>query len=315
MKTSTKIITACAAAGTLAAAIAAGEVFLTVGMRRGTNITRVSKKNKTSTPDKPLVDRFDNRKEWVYEHIPKDVTKMSYDGLTLHSLLIENPGHTDKFVIICHGYTGHSDEMGFYAEKFYDRGYSCLLPSARGHDKSEGKYMTMGWPERKDICGWIYYLNRRYDNPEIILYGVSMGAAAVMMTAGEPLPSNVKCGIEDCGYSSIKEEFAYVLKNMLKIPVQPLLFCGCVVAFFHTGINFRKDGITTRQLEKSALPMLFIHGTEDKFVPPYMLDKCYAAHRGPKEFLMVEGARHASAAFTGGDKYWDKVFNFTEKYV
>ena len=119
--------------------IFAGERFFTMGMRRSNKITRISKKVKTGKNEKPLMVKFDMKKEWAGEHGAKDITSMSYDGLKLHALLVENPGHTDKFCIICHGYTGHAREMGFYAEKFYDRGFSCLLPSARGHDESEGK--------------------------------------------------------------------------------------------------------------------------------------------------------------------------------
>ena len=296
-------------------AIVIGEIFFTVGMRRSDKVIRISKRVKTRKDEKPLIVHFDMKKEWAGEHGAQDRTIVSYDGLTLHALLVENPGHTDKFCIICHGYTGHAKEMGVYAERIFDRGFSILLPSARGHDNSEGKYIEFGWPERRDICGWINLINEKYDYPQIVLYGVSMGAAAVMMTVGEDIPENVRCAIEDCGYSSIREQFEHSLVNMLHMPKRLLIWIGSILIKVHTGINIWRDGYATKQLAKCKIPMLFMHGTDDRFVPFEMLDKCYDSHPGPKEKLAVEGAVHTSSCYTGGEMYWNKVIDFIEKYV
>ncbi|MBR6350297.1 MAG: alpha/beta hydrolase [Lachnospiraceae bacterium] len=296
-------------------AIILGEIFFTVGMRRSDKVVRISKRAKNTGDDKPLVEHWDMKKKWAFEHGAMEITQESFDGLKLRALLVENPGHSDKFCIICHGYTGHAAEMGFYAEKFYGKGFSILLPAARGHDISEGKYIEFGWPERKDICGWIDYINANYDSPQIVVYGVSMGAASVMMAVGEPLPENVKCAIEDCGYSSIIEQLKHSFKNMLKLPPNLLIWIGSISIRLYTGINIWRDGFATKQLAKCHIPMLFMHGTEDRFVPFEMLDKCYNAHPGPKEKLAIEGAVHASSAYTGGEIYWNKIFDFVNKYI
>ncbi len=55
-------------------------------------------------------------------------------------------------------------------------------------------------------------------NAEIALFGVSMGGATAMMTSGEDLPSNVKVIIEDCGYSTVIDEFTYQLKDLFHLP-------------------------------------------------------------------------------------------------
>ena len=59
-------------------------------------------------------------------------------------------------------------------------------------------------------------------NAEIVLYGVSMGGATVMMASGEDLPGNVKAIIEDCGYSSVWDEFSYQLQALFNLPEFPL---------------------------------------------------------------------------------------------
>ena len=297
------------------AAALAGEAFYNFALKKKKKRKPLGKIAKNQTPDKPLQEQGDKRQEWVDEVNAEDVTVTSFDGLTLHAYLAENPGHTDKFAIILHGYTGHAREMGFYGEKYFSKGYSVLLPSARCHDESEGEFIDMGWYQRIDIQDWIRMINKRYNSPQIVLMGVSMGGAAVMMACGEGLPSNVICAIEDCGFSSIKEQFDHTLKNMMQIPSQPLMTCANFVTHFKTGIDINKDGYSTKSLQNCKIPMLFIHGTADKFVPFWMLDKNYNAHPGPKQKYIVVGATHASAAWQGGQEYWDTVFAFVESFV
>lgn len=297
------------------AAVAAGEFFYNFALKKKKKRKPLGKIAKNQTPEQPLQQQGDKRLEWVDEIEAQDVTITSFDDLRLHAYLAENPGHTDKFVIICHGYTGHAREMGFYGEKFFQKGFSVLLPSARCHDESEGEFIDMGWYQRLDILDWIRMINGKYNDPQIVLMGISMGAAAVMMASGENLPSNVVCAIEDCGFSSIKEQFDHTLKNMIQIPSQPLMSCANFVTHHKTGIDINRDGYSTKALQKCRIPMLFIHGTADKFVPFWMLDKNYNAHPGPKQKYIVVGATHASSAWQGGQEYWDKVFAFVYSFV
>ena len=297
------------------AAIAAGEIFYNFALKKRKRKKGITAYAKNQTPDAPLVQRGDERMEWVDEVNAEDASVTSFDGLKLHGYLAVNEGHTDRFVILCHGYTGHAREMGFYGEKFFGHGFSALLPSARCHDSSEGEFIDMGWYQRFDILKWVDYLSERFNNPQIVLMGVSMGGAAVMMASGEKLPANVICAVEDCGFSSIKEQFDHCLKNMFQIPAHPLMECANFVTNFKTGIDINKDGYSTEQLKKCKIPMLFIHGTSDKFVPFWMLDKNYNAHPGPKQKYIVVGAGHASSAWQGGDEYWEKVFAFIDSFV
>ncbi|MBE6017706.1 MAG: alpha/beta hydrolase [Lachnospiraceae bacterium] len=297
------------------AAVAAGEVFYNFALKKKKKRKALGQLAKNQTSDQPLQAQGDMRLEWVDEVNAKDVTVSSFDGLTLHAFLAENPGHTDKFAIILHGYTCHAREMGFYGEKFFEKGFSVLLPSARCHDESEGEFIDMGWYQRLDILDWIRMINQKYNDPQIVLMGVSMGGAAVMMASGENLPPNVVCAIEDCGFSSIKEQFDHTLKNMMQIPPQPLMSCANFVTHIKTGIDINKDGYSTKCLKNCRIPMLFIHGTADKYVPFWMLDKNYNAHPGPKQKYIVVGAPHASSAWHGGQEYWDKVFAFVESFI
>ncbi|PQF21745.1 alpha/beta hydrolase [Enterococcus mundtii] len=247
----------------------------------------------------------DNRKEWQ---------QTSADGLKLSAIYLPATD-SHKTAIVAHGYMGDAETMANYAKMFHDLGYNVLVPDARGHGKSEGDYIGFGWHERKDYVKWIdQVLETNGQSEEIVLYGISMGAATVMMTSGESLPTNVKAIIEDCGYSSVNEELAYQLNELFGLPPFPLIQVTSLMTKIRAGYFFGEaDAI--KQLEKNKLPMLFIHGDADTFVPYEMLDKVYQATNGPKEKYVVPGAEHAKAYSVDPEKYQKTVSNFLEKYV
>ncbi|MGA5591434.1 alpha/beta hydrolase [Enterococcus mundtii] len=247
----------------------------------------------------------DNRKEWQ---------QTSTDGLKLSAIYLPATD-SHKTAIVAHGYMGNAETMANYAKMFHDLGYNVLVPDARGHGKSEGDYIGFGWHERKDYVKWIdQVLETNGQSEEIVLYGISMGAATVMMTSGESLPTNVKAIIEDCGYSSVNEELAYQLNELFSLPPFPLIQVTSLMTKIRAGYFFGEaDAI--KQLEKNQLPMLFIHGDADTFVPYEMLDKVYQATNGPKEKYIVPGAEHAKAYSIDPDNYQKTVSSFLEKYV
>ena len=234
------------------------------------------------------------------------------DGIRVGTMFRQS-GH--KFAILFHGYTGHRSDMAAYAKKFYDMGYSVLTPDALAHGDSDGRYMGMGWLDIPDTLGWIDYIIGSDPEAEIVLHGVSMGGAQVMMAAGEPLPENVKCIVEDCGYSSVWDEFRLQLKNVFHMPAFPLLHVTSAVSKLRAGYSFG-EASAVEQLKKATVPMLFIHGEEDTFVPFEMLDKVYeACASAEKEKLAVPMASHGASVNTAPDLYWDTVTGFVEKFV
>lgn len=239
----------------------------------------------------------------------------SHDGLKLHGLYLPREG-SHKYAVICHGYGSIPQYGGGFAAKFYEMGYSVLAPAARAHERSEGRYAGMGWPERRDIVAWVNTLVEQDPDAEIMLFGVSMGGATVMMTAGEAdLAPNVKCVIEDCGYSSVWDEFAGQLQEMFGLPTFPVLDAASLVTRVRAGWGF-KEASAVEQLKKTSLPMLFIHGEDDTFVPYAMLDVVYGAcASADKERLSIPGAAHGGAAGTDPELYWATVEAFLDKHM
>ena len=293
-----------------------GNVFYNLALNPKSNKDKIfkSKHNKIekSTDD---LNVKEERSNWIQNIKKEDKYIESFDGLKLHAVYIKNEKKTDMHVIICHGYTGSLEDMYKYGFEFYKKGYNLLLLDLRGHGRSEGNYIGMGYHDRLDVKKWIdYIIQNTNENVKIVLYGISMGAATVMMTAGENLPTNVKAIVEDCGYTSIWEEFKYELKMIYKLPVFPILNFSSIVTKIKAGY-FLEDGNCVEALKKSNLPILFIHGECDTYVPFEMLDILYDSYQGKKEKLVVKGAAHSGSSKVLKEKYWEKVFLFLDKYI
>lgn len=250
-----------------------------------------------------------------FNSVTKEVVKMpSYDGYMLSAYSIKNT--SNNWVILVHGYRGSAQDMTFYASKYYEQGFNILLPDLKGHGESEGRYIGMGLGDSKDITLWANKLTSENPNVNIILHGISMGAASVMLATGEKLPSTIKGAVADSGYSSAYEQFSYLSRELLHMPFTPLLLSSVnMYAKRNTGISL-KDISPEKALSRSTTPTLFIHGDKDDFVPFYMLEKVYEAHKDPsKEKLIIHGATHVYSATIAEEEYFRRVFNFCDKYI
>lgn len=244
----------------------------------------------------------------------QDIYLTSLDALQLHAYRVEGTA-PHRYAVCCHGYQNNASGMAAPAKHFSDLGYTVLLPDARGHGESEGAYIGMGWHERRDIIGWLNTILSDDPQAEIVLYGVSMGAATVMMTSGEAdLPANVKCIIEDCGYTSVWDEFAGQLKELYGLPPFPILNAFDVICKLRAGYGIQ-EASSTAQVAKSHTPTLFIHGDADTFVPFWMLDVVYNAAACEKEKLVVPGAAHARSSSVAPELYWGTIEDFLSRHI
>lgn len=253
-------------------------------------------------------------KKWISE-FAKEEEIISTDNIKLHGYKIVNPiKKSDVWVILIHGYMGNAYEMSGFAQKYISMGYNVFLIDLRAHGKSEGKYIGMGWKDRLDLKEWINKIC--IDEPEckIVLYGVSMGAATVMMTTGEKLPQNVKVCIEDCGYSSVYDQFKMMLESIPKFFANLILISSGYVSKLRIGFNYN-EASSVKQIKKANIPILFIHGDKDKFVPYIMLSKLYKEANYPKQRLIVKNAGHVESAKINSKLYWRTIRRFINKYL
>lgn len=255
---------------------------------------------------------------WVREHpARRDVLVTSVDGLRLHgAVLRQGAKECRRWAVCVHGYQDNHESMGVYARHYYEElGWNVVLPDLRGHGGSEGNYVGFGWDDRLDLVSWISRIMRRDAGAEIVLHGVSMGAAAVLMTTGGALPGSVKAVVSDCGYTSARAIMRHVYQNGGgKGPAGPALAAlrATVKRRHHFDLN---DADALRAVRASRTPTLFIHGVNDDFVPAGMMAELYEAARCPKEFLWVPGAGHAECVDVEPALYWSRVDEFLQRYL
>ena len=296
------------------AVIAVSVIFYNLTLNRKTYKKMIGQDDSDDRTDKSNSDinTEDENKIWFFDNY-KEKYITSHDNLKLKGYLVEN-SRSDIWAVVIHGYIGRGSEMAYQAKHFYDRGYSVLVPNLRGNSSSEGECIGMGWLDRLDIMRWIDSVIEINPNAQIILYGISMGAATVMMTIGEKLPHNVKLAIEDCGYTSVWDEYDYVRKIIRKLPSFPFMQILSLMTKLRAGYGF-KEASCLKQVAKAEIPILFIHGKKDKFVPFHMLNSLYNAAKVPKDILEVDEAEHAVSSFVAPELYWNKVDSFIDTYL
>ncbi|MBQ0139924.1 MAG: alpha/beta hydrolase [Kurthia sp.] len=246
-------------------------------------------------------------------HKPSEVFIESKDGLTLQALRYKQKKETHKWVVNVHFYLGDNTRMIPWTRNFYDAGFHVLAPNLRGHGSSEGDYIGMGWDDRLDLVQWIDAIIEEDPEAEILLFGISMGGSAVMMASGEELPPQVKVIIEDCGYANVDNLFAYQLKELFHLPSFPVMNAANTMTKIRAGYAL-EDVDAIKQLKKNTLPILFIQGDADTFVPFSMLDSLYEATAGEKEKYVVAHAGHAESESMNPPAYWDKIWTFSTPY-
>ncbi len=303
---------AIATVAALGAAITGGATFYFYRRTMKRNRVDVERTMKMSGTDwGSYSDFLAERKAYFLAQPHEDVYITSKDGLKLHAVYFPR-GDEKKAVICFHGYTSQcmSDYIAL-SDYYLKRGYSMLLPDARAHGESEGEYVGFGCLDRWDGLAWLDWLiGRAGEDMQVLLHGTSMGGATVLMMSGQELPPQVKWIISDCAFTSPKEVFTHVLHSMYHLPAWPIIPLS-------DAVNRRKAGYgmdecnAAREVKKAKVPILFIHGSKDTFVPAYMCDELYEACASPKAKLIVDGAAHAESYYKDPEGYEEAMNTFT----
>ena len=249
--------------------------------------------------------------EWAETIENKKVEVIAKDGIILRGTEYIIDEHSDKWAIVLHGYHSNPDSVLSIGMHFSEKGHNVLIPSMRASNDSEGQYIGMGWLDKDDLQCWINLIIEQNDNADIILHGSSMGAATVLMASGDELPSNVKAIIEDSGYTSVWDIFASEAKARFNLPTFPILNMFELVANIRAKYDI-KEASAVEQVKKSNVPILFIHGDSDDFVPEYMCEELYEAANCRKDKLIIHNAGHTESRYKEPDTYYNKIFDFLE---
>lgn len=313
------------AAGIAGAAVAAGAVGATAGAVTLFNRV-IPRQNEIKVDISEMADMekweeykkiIHPNKEWLMQRKMEHITIKSKDGLTLHGDYVTADSPSDKLAITFHGYTGSGlSDCASISTYFLKQGYDCLIVDNRAHGKSEGDYIGFGILDRYDCLSWIRYAENHFGNDKkIVLYGVSMGAATVLMASGFlQFPESVKAIIADCAFTSPFDVFAHILKRDYHLPPFPIMNITDNMCRQKAGYGFSEYSTLTA-MKSARCPILFIHGMEDNFVPTWMTRKNFEACNSPKELLLVPNAGHAASYYENVSLYEDAVTNFLNQFM
>lgn len=236
----------------------------------------------------------------------------SFDGYRLHAAYYEvDPAAPVEIMI--HGYKSIAiRDFSGGLQYTLKKGHNVLLIDQRAHGKSEGRCLTFGILERRDCLSWAnYIIKRNGPDTKIILLGISMGAATVLMTSELNMPENIIGIIADSAYTSPKEIICDVIDGM-KLPhalVYPLVKLGARIFG-----RFDLEECSAEEAVKNCrVPVYFIHGEDDRYVPCEMGLRNYRACVSEKILLTVPDAGHGLGFLLDIKGYDEARTRFEEK--
>ena len=249
---------------------------------------------------------------WLKAHPGEDVC-LSCGGITLRGHFFSQDSPTT--VLLAHGYNSIWKSRLSDAPFYYARGHNLLLIDQRAHGESGGRRIGMGALEKDDLLEWMRWIREKSgDNCRILLDGVSMGGATVLLAAGAHPPENLRAVVSDCAYTNAYAQCAYLAgheysHSWAKGLLLPLvnLYCRLLAGYSLT------DASPLDAVARTEVPIFFLHGQEDHFVPTAMAEELFrACTSGKKELLLVPGARHAAARSHAPALCYDAISRFLD---
>lgn len=248
---------------------------------------------------------------WMSQQSFTRVETRSYDGLRLVGHYLPAPEQKGVLVLF-HGYRS-SWRIDFCCglEQYRRLGLGLLVVDQRAHGESQGRYITYGVREHRDVLTWVDYVNQKLgkDTP-VFLAGLSMGSTTVQLACGLALPQNVRGVISDCGFTSAYDILLSVGKEHLH-GFAPLAV-ALAIPYCRIFAGFDPKGFSTLDAQrKNHIPTLFIHGGSDRLVPCEMSEANYRACAAKdKTLLMVPDAWHGTSYLVDTPRYEQAVRDF-----
>ncbi len=260
----------------------------------------------------PYADRLEEFRVRVEALDYREVEIRSREGLKLCGRYYEYEQGA-PIEVMMHGYRGSREkDMDAGVIRAFACGHSALCVDHRACGESEGQVITFGVHESRDCALWVNFVIENIDrNAKIILSGVSMGAATVLTAAGRALPPNVVGVVADCGYTSAKEIIMNTMRDM-KLPPRLLYPFAVLGGKLFGGFNIDETS-PIEMMGRCSLPVIFLHGSADEFVPYDMSVRNFnACVSEKKQLITVDGAPHGIAFLVDEEGYVKAVKEFFE---
>ena len=208
-----------------------------------------------------------------------------------------------RTIVAMHGWrSSWVDDFGIISDFWLRSGCNVLFAEQRGQNNSGGDYIGFGLLERYDCADWTFWVQEQCSLP-IYLCGISMGAATVLMASALPLAENVRGIMADCGFTSPHAIWEHVAKDSLRLHYngwrRKTVDAICNQNLIGESAYFSCEDA----LRVCTLPVLFVHGSDDQFVPVEMTYQNYKACSSEKRLLIVPGAGHGQSYIIEPEKY------------
>lgn len=259
-----------------------------------------------------LMEQFQVFSKKEYDELDKEEIHISsYDHLQLYGTYIERYPRSNRIAILIHGYTAASPWSSQFASMFMKQGFNILLIDQRSHGQSQGKYTTFGYKEKYDIQAWVdWIVSRKGEDCIIALHGQSLGGGTVLEYAAIHRPQ-VRFIVADCPYSDLTELIRYQVSKLNFLPPWP--FMSLINRRLQRKADFRMEDVSPITIMKSCkLPVLFVHGGADRFVPTRMSIDMFEIKPEPKELLIIDKATHGVAHCHDRQRYEETLCAFSE---
>jgi len=239
-----------------------------------------------------------------------DVSFQSTDGLMIYGWWIES-GSKDRAIIMVHGTNRNRADYGTrmldMAQNMVHAGYNVLMFDLRAHGQSEGKRTSLGFYEQRDLLGAIEYVKQRGIH-KICVIGFSMGAAVALMTAAKC--NTISAIVADSSFAYLKDIIEPQFTRRSRLPkflIPLILFWAKMIHHIDLSIPRPIDAVK----ECTDIPVLFIHGGQDKTVPvEHASILADAASNDNNRVWIVPEAEHIGAYRARSKEYVNRVLSF-----
>jgi len=244
----------------------------------------------------------------------EEISFPARDGLTLRGWFIPAPDARGT-VIFCHGHAGSMDPDLKYAPDFHNRGYNVLMFDFRGHGRSDGDRVSMGYFERLDLGGAVDFLKKRGINKVGVL-GFSMGGAVAISTAAQE--EAIKAVVSDGTFARLGDTL--VKGAQVRYPsIKPLAWLLARLALLMACLRLRvwlPKADPIRLVGRISPRALFIiHGAKDPFISLDQVKELYEAAGEPKELWIAQDAGHREVDQLYPDEYRTRVLDFFDRWL
>ncbi len=228
---------------------------------------------------------------------------------------------SNRWLVYLHSYKSGWEEGMLVARTWAEHGYNLLLVEMRGHGESEGAYIGMGVPDRRDVVAWCRRIvETDGEDARIVVAGLGMGAAAACMASDEDdLPHNVRAILADSCYTDAWNGIVS-LAHGLTLDAHPVLDLARLILKASKGGYDLLEADVVAHVERTDTPILFTTPAHDTVTPPTMTVLLGRAAReaSPEvghEFATFYRAGHGLTPFGTPKDYWTRVFSFIDPKV